>query len=122
MSAKGAGAALRLGGGAGGGPGALAARRADPGAAGGACRARLAGGVAQCPRPVALLSHDRPVAKAVFSADGRRLFTVTEEEAGKTAHLWDLATGQRLGAPVRAERGFGITPHPDGRRLAVWGE
>jgi WD40 repeat protein/tRNA A-37 threonylcarbamoyl transferase component Bud32 len=81
-------------------------------------RVRLAGALAQCPRPVRVLAHDQPLQRVVFSADGRRLWTVKQQRSTETMRLWDAATGQALGEPVPVSR-LTAAPHPDGRRLVL---
>jgi WD40 repeat protein len=44
------------------------------------------------------LGHDGSVSSAAFSPDGKRIVTASLD---KTARLWDAATGQSIGAPLR---------------------
>src|SRR5262249_10796596 len=62
-----------------------------------ALRMRLAAILAQSPRPVQAWFHDQPVGHARFSPDGRRVLTAA---ADGTAHVWDAATGQPVGAAM----------------------
>jgi WD40 repeat protein/serine/threonine protein kinase len=61
-------------------------------------RTRIAAVLAQAPRLMHLWHHDQEVVHAAFSPDGRRIVT-----AGKdcTARVWDAATGQAVGQPLR---------------------
>jgi WD40 repeat protein len=52
-----------------------------------------------------------------FSADGRRLFTVSTDDA--TVKVWDTATGLEMGTlHARGTQGQ-LLLSPDGRRLAL---
>jgi WD40 repeat protein len=61
------------------------------------------------------LIHDVNVQAAFFSPDGARIFSQDNANQGQ---FWDLATGQRLGAPFSQEKGFSPASFsPDGRRF-----
>jgi WD40 repeat protein/serine/threonine protein kinase/tetratricopeptide (TPR) repeat protein len=64
-------------------------------------RIRLAAALHQCPRLVQVWAETE---LAEFSPDGRRV--VTAHRNGKTARLWDAASGQPLTAPLRLEEGI----------------
>ena len=52
-----------------------------------------------------------------FSPDGRRLVSMAYDQALK---IWEVASGQTLGQPIKAERPFGYFHFsPDGKRLAT---
>ncbi len=56
---------------------------------------------------------------AVFSPDGRTLLTAGND---KTARLWDAATGQAKGEPMRHEGAvWAATFSPDGKLLVTGG-
>jgi eukaryotic-like serine/threonine-protein kinase len=63
-----------------------------------AARANLAAWRAHYPRLKMVLSHAMPVHAAAFSPDGR---TVISGSMDGTAQLWDTATGQKIGSPLR---------------------
>ncbi len=61
------------------------------------------------------MRHVQDVHSAVFSHDGRRVATASEDT---TARVWDAATGQPLGEPKRHQHGVTFaTFSPDGKRL-----
>jgi len=73
------------------------------------------------------LLHPQQVYIAAFSPDGRRLLTVCRsrldvdfDRANSFAQVWDVATGQRRGPPIRHEH---IVPFaefsPDGQRVVT---
>jgi WD40 repeat protein len=64
------------------------------------------------------LGHDGWVANAAFSPDGQRVVTASLD---KTARLWDAATGQPIGEPLRGhEDGVqGVAFSPDGKRIVT---
>ncbi len=45
---------------------------------------------------VRLGGHDQVVAAGVFSADGRRLFTLDGQLTNRLIHVWDLATRREV--------------------------
>jgi eukaryotic-like serine/threonine-protein kinase len=62
-----------------------------------------------------LLVHGDKVAAVAFSPDSTRVLTGS---ADRTARLWDAATGQPLGEPLRHEGAVnGVAFSPDGKRL-----
>jgi WD40 repeat protein len=64
------------------------------------------------------LRHDQPVIAASFSADGRTVLTATGGSGGGQAHLWDVATGWRLGRSFRCWTGpSSAVLSPDGKKL-----
>jgi WD40 repeat protein/tetratricopeptide (TPR) repeat protein/tRNA A-37 threonylcarbamoyl transferase component Bud32 len=63
-----------------------------------ACRTQLALWRSRLPAVKMLLPHADEVLAVAFSPDGRRILT---GGADKTAMLWDVATGQPLGEPLR---------------------
>ena len=66
-------------------------------------RAGQPGRVAASSRPTqGGLSHDGPVEAAAFSPDGKTVLTGGDDG---TARLWDAATGQPIGQPIRHEGG-----------------
>jgi len=78
-------------------------------------------------KPISLtLLHPQPVYVAAFSPDGRRVVTVCSsqgrgaERTRSFGQVWDVATGQRRGSPLRHDHvvyyaEFG----PDGRRVVT---
>ena len=63
------------------------------------------------------LPHSGAVRRLVFSGDGRRLVVAA---GGKSASVWDVAAGRRLGPPlVMPDLVTRLAWHPDGRTLAV---
>ncbi len=53
------------------------------------------------------LSHDQPVREAMFSPDGTKLVTVTQDN---TVRVWDAASGQPLTASIPEETRLGGAP------------
>ena len=50
--------------------------------------------------PVAVLNHGGPVSGALYSPDGKRILSWSDD---KTLRLWDAATGAAIGEPLRHE-------------------
>ena len=65
-----------------------------------AARANLAAWRPHHARLKAVLSHEGPVDAAAFSPDGKTVLTGGDD---RTARLWDVATGQPIGQPIRHE-------------------
>jgi WD40 repeat protein len=67
-----------------------------------------------------LKGHTGSITRIVFSPDGRRLASASEDH---TVRVWDTATGQEL-FPLKGHTGHvrGIVFSPDGRRLASAGD
>ena len=76
-------------------------------------------------RELALLGHESSVRSAAFSPNGKCIVTAS---ADRTARIWDVATGQLIGEPLKgnediawgaalAPTGSASSPHlPTGRR------
>ena len=80
-------------------------------------RLRIGTTLAYAPQLEQMWFHDGPVNQAVFSPDGRRLATASQDG---TARLWDAATGQPVGVPLRHGQPVTLAVFsPDGRRLAT---
>ena len=64
-----------------------------------------------------------PVSSAAFSPDGKRIVTASEDE---TARIWDAATGQPIGEPLRGHDGpcdeRGVQPRRQAHRHRVSGQ
>ena len=70
--------------------------------------------------PIAVLNHSGPVSGAVYSPDGERVLSWSED---KTLRLWDAATGAAIDAPLRHEEAVeGAVYSPDGKRILSWSE
>ena len=72
------------------------------------------------------MKHDEPVYFLVFSPDGTMLATVggplqsADEVPANTARLWDAATGQPLGPPMKNDgRIVSVAFSPDGTKLVT---
>ena len=63
-----------------------------------------------------LKGHEGPVVSAVFSPDGRRIVT-----ASNNARLWDGETGKPIGGPFRGSGGWVLSAafSPDGKRIVT---
>ncbi len=62
------------------------------------------------------LRHDGKVRAVAFSSDGRLVATGSHD---KTVRLWEVATGQPFGAPLKSELVEAVAFSPDGKLLAV---
>ena len=57
------------------------------------------------------------VSSAAFSPDGTRIVTASQD---KTARIWDAATGQPIGEPLKHDGCvFGAVFSPDGTRIVT---
>lgn len=66
------------------------------------------------------MKHGGDVLTAVFSADGQRVVTTSEDG---TAHVWEAATGTPLGQPINNGWGFDSAVFsPDGQRVLTASE
>src|SRR5262249_55250758 len=84
-----------------------------------AVRANLAHGLARLHPMRAALRHDKQVAAAAFSPDGR---TVLTGSLDGTARLWDAATGRPVGEPLRLGGAvWSVALSPDGKTVATGG-
>src|SRR5262249_50694378 len=72
-------------------------------------RLRIAAVLRQCPPLLQTWFHDAPVRHAEFSRDGRYVLTVSEDH---TARVWDAATGEPAGPPLKHQ---GAVLHGDFR-------
>ena len=67
--------------------------------------------------PRTIVVHEDVVYRARFSPDGARIVTASED---KTARVWDVATGEPLGEPMRHEAGVSAASFsPDGARIVT---
>ena len=62
------------------------------------------------------MQHDGPVNSAVFSSDGRRVVTASNDTM---ARVWDAATGKPLGAPMKHESDVNSAVFSSDGRLVV---
>jgi WD domain, G-beta repeat len=70
--------------------------------------------------PVAVLHHGGPVNGAVYSLDGQRILSWSNDN---TLRLWDAATGAAIGEPLRHQDVVnGAVYSPDGKRILSWSE
>ena len=70
--------------------------------------------------PVAVLNHGGPVNGAVYSPDGKRILSWSDDQ---TLKLWDAATGAAIGEPLRHEGSVdGAVYSPDGKRILSWSD
>jgi WD40 repeat protein/tRNA A-37 threonylcarbamoyl transferase component Bud32 len=80
-------------------------------------RLRLALTWQQCPRLLHIFRHDGWVFQATFSPDGRRILTASKDQ---TARVWDAATGEPVGQPLRHKHQvYHAAFSPDGRRVVT---
>ena len=80
-----------------------------------AARANLAAWRPHHARLKAVLSHEGPVDAAAFSPDGKIVVTGGDD---RTARLWDAATGQPIGQPIRHEGVVtSVAFSPDGKTI-----
>jgi len=80
-----------------------------------AARANLAAWQPHHARLKAVLSHESPVDAVAFSPDGKTVLTGGDD---RTARLWDAASGQPIGQPIRhGGVVFGVAVSPDGKTL-----
>ena len=58
------------------------------------------------------------VLSAAFSPDGKRIVTAS---ADKTARIWDVATGQPIGEPLKGHKAdvWSAAFSPDGKRIVT---
>jgi hypothetical protein len=67
---------------------------------------------------VAVLNHGGPVNGAVYSPDGKRILSWSDD---KTLRLWDAATGTAIGEPLRHEDAVkGAVYSPDSQHILSW--
>ncbi len=80
-----------------------------------AARANLAAWRPHHARLKAVFSHDRPVAAAAFSPDGKILLSGCDDGV---ARLWDTTTGKPIGRPIRHSASvFAAAYSPDGKTV-----
>ena len=80
-----------------------------------AARANLAAWRPHHARLKGVLSHESPVDAAAFSPDGKTVLTGGDDS---TARLWDAATGQPIGQPIRHEGVVtSVAFSPDGKTI-----
>ena len=67
------------------------------------------------------LGHDDAVSSAAFSPDGTRIVTASYD---KTARVWDAATGQPIGEPLKGHESAVMSAafSPDGKRIVTASE
>ena len=65
-----------------------------------------------------VLGHDKAVLSAAFSPDGKRIVTAFQD---KTARVWDSATGQPIGEPLKGHDSivYSAAFSPDGKRIVT---
>jgi CHAT domain/WD domain, G-beta repeat len=71
------------------------------------------------PHVVQTLRHIEKVTAVVFSPDGRRLVTASDNV---TARVWDVTKGQQVARFTHSDQVYGVAFSPDGRRLATASE
>jgi WD40 repeat protein len=65
-----------------------------------------------------VLNHGGPVNGAVYSPDGKRILSWSEDN---TLRLWDAVTGAAIGEPRRHEDSVsGAVYSPDRKRILSW--
>jgi WD40 repeat protein/serine/threonine protein kinase/tetratricopeptide (TPR) repeat protein len=79
-------------------------------------RWRLGASLRLSPKLVQLWAHDEPVSLAELSSDGRRVLLVSGPATGRTAQVWDAATGAAIGPPLGDKVGR-ASFSPDGNRV-----
>ncbi|MGD0111941.1 MAG: AAA-like domain-containing protein [Armatimonadota bacterium] len=80
-------------------------------------RLRLAGALQRCPKPVHVWLHDGPIRWVEVSRDSRLVVTASDD---KTARVWDVASGNAVGPPMRHSGPVAMAAFsPDGRRVAT---
>jgi len=68
-------------------------------------------------RPVLSLQHKGTVYLALFSPNGRRVVTASDDD---TAQVWEADTGRPVGVPMRHKRAvYSAAFSPDGRRVVT---
>lgn len=83
-------------------------------------RIRIAATLRYSPRLVQQWAHEGPVRQAVFSRDGRRVLTTSDDH---TARVWDAATGEPVTPPL-VHQGAVVDGNfsPDGRMVLTASE
>jgi len=71
------------------------------------------------PRPLKNLKHNGTVVAAVFSPDGKKLATASDDNDGNTSRIWDVATGKELHRFKHCSYVPSVAFSPDGTKLAT---
>jgi WD40 repeat protein len=80
-------------------------------------RIRFESVLRRCPKLIHVFAHDGRVNWCEISPDGKRALTAS---ADHTARLWDMESGEQLGAPLQHEYAVLVaTFSPDGSRVAT---